>query len=140
MHVAHEAVPDSLFKQDAPSNIVTVNPDEFTAAHRLLRADGFDRVVQAENISDKNLKIYFARNDKNNARLGIIASKKTLPRAVDRNRIKRVIRDAFRRHSIKAMNLDLVVLVRRACARESGLRGDDLNILFNRVEDRCAES
>ena len=137
MHVAPEAVPDS------PSNIVTpgiVTAAKLTTAHRLLREDGFDRVVQAENIADKHFKVFFTRNSRDNARLGIIASKKILPRATDRNRIKRVIREAFRQHSIKAQKLDMVVMVRHACAQETGMRGDNLKILFSRVENRCAES
>jgi len=142
MHVAPEAVSDSLSKDSPPSafKLPGIVPSaKFTAAHRLLRVDGFDRVVQAENIADKHLKVFFARNSKNNARLGIIASKKTLPRAADRNRIKRVIREAFRQHSIKARKLDIVVLVRHACAQQPGLRGDILELLFSRVENRCAE-
>lgn len=132
MHVAPEAVPDWQF------SIATSG--RLTVAHRLLRVDGFDRTVQAENIADKHFRIFFARNNKSNARLGIIASKKIFPSAVDRNRIKRVIREAFRQHSIKAQKLDIVVMVRRACAQEPGVRNVNLEILLSRVENRCAES
>ena len=124
--------------QDSQFNIVT--SAKLSAAHRLLSEDGFDRTVQAENIADKHFRIFFARNNKSNARLGIIASKKILPGAVDRNRIKRVIREAFRQHSIKAQKLDIVVMVRRACAQETGVRNVNLEILLTRVENRCAES
>jgi ribonuclease P protein component len=131
MHVAPEAV------QDSPSSIV--KEARFATTHRLMREDGFDRVVQADSIADKHFKVFFARSEKNNARLGIIASKKSLPRAVDRNRIKRVIREAFRQHSIKTYKLDVVVMVRSACAQEPDMRGDILETLFCRVENRCAE-
>ena len=132
MHAVPEAVPDSQFN--------TVTSAKFTAAHRLLSKDGFDRAFQAEHIADKHFKVFFVRNNKSNARLGIIASKKVLPGAVDRNRIKRVIREAFRQHSIKAQKLDIVVMVRHACAQEPELRNGILKILLSRVENRCAES
>ena len=149
MHAVPEAVPGllskpfSLSKQDSspsaykPPGLVTAG--KFTDSHRLLREDGFDRVVQAENIADRHLKVFFSRNNKDNARLGIIASKRILPRTVDRNRIKRAIREVFRQHSIKSQNLDIVVMVRQACAQEPGMQVDNLKVLFSRVENRCAE-
>lgn len=137
MHAVPEAVPDSRSNQESPSSIVRAA--KFAATHRLLREDGFDRIVRAENIADKYFKVFFARNDKDNARLGIVASKKILPRAVDRNRIKRVIREVFRQHGIKTQKLDVVVMVRSACAQESDMRGNNLETLFSRVENRCTE-
>lgn len=109
---------------------------EFTPAHRLLREDGFDHVVHAENLSYKRFKIFFVRNSKKNARLGIIASKRILPGAVQRNRVKRAIRAAFRQHAIKAQQIDMVVMVRSADSQVT--KREDLEALFSRVEDRCA--
>ena len=111
-------------------------PAEFTVAHRLLREDGFDHVVHAENIADKYFRIFFVRNDKKNARLGIIAGKRSLPGAVQRNRVKRAIREAFRQHHIKVQQIDLVVMVR--CADSQAAKSDDLETLFSRVEEKCA--
>lgn len=129
MHDAPKAV------QDLPSNAST----KFTIAHRLLREDGFSHVVHCESVADKQFKVFFARNSRGNARLGIIASKKILPGAVDRNRIKRVIREVFRQHSVKARKMDLVVLVRRVYPIESRAQSDSLQMLFSRIENRCAE-
>jgi ribonuclease P protein component len=122
-------VPDSLSSISA----------QFAAACRLLRADGFDHVMHAENIADKHFKIFFVRNCLNNARLGIVASKKLLPGAVDRNRAKRIIREVFRHHQIKLCNLDLVVMVRRDYSRMVNTRVDSLDKLFSQVKNRCAE-
>jgi len=129
MHAAPRAVQDS---QSNPSAT-------FTAAHRLLRENGFDHVVCAESISDRYFRIFFVRNGEKNARLGMIVAKKTLAHSTDRNRIKRVIREAFRQHSIKRCSLDMVVMVRRADL-QGGVQADNLKILLNRVESRCAES
>jgi len=45
------------------------------------------------------------------ARLGLAIAKKQLPRAVDRNRIKRVVRESFR--LLQVQEHDFVVLARR---------------------------
>ena len=119
---------------DSQSSIATSG--EFTPAYRLLREDGFDHVVHAENLSDKRVKIFFVRNSKKNARLGIIASKRILPGAAQRNRVKRMIRTAFRQHTIKTQQIDMVVMVKSADSQVMNKK--DLQALLNRVEDRCA--
>ncbi len=50
------------------------------------------------------------------ARLGMAVSRKVDPRAVGRNRIKRVLRDTFRRHRPAMRPGDLVVVLRPAAA------------------------
>lgn len=128
MRVAPRAVQDSPYK----------SPAQFSSAHRLLRKDGFDHVVQAEIISDRYFKVFFVRNGKPDAKLGMIVGKRTLHRAVDRNRVKRIIRETFRQHSIKVCNVDLVVMLRRPFDQESGVQVADLKMLFSRAEGRCA--
>jgi ribonuclease P protein component len=125
---APEAVRDLLFSATTSA--------QFTAVHRLLRADGFDHVVHAENVTDKHYKIFFVRNVEKCARLGIVASKRIIPGAAQRNRVKRVIREAFRQHSIKDRQLDLVVMVR--CVDTQALQKEELKSLFTRIEDKCA--
>lgn len=131
MLVVPEAVQDSL------SSIAT--SAKFTSVNRLLCKNDFDRVIQAENIADKYIKVFFVRNKMDNARLGVVASKKILPRAVDRNHAKRVIREAFRQHQIKSRNLDMVVMVRHACSQAIVVKTNNLETLFSRVENRCVE-
>lgn len=48
------------------------------------------------------------------ARLGIIAGRKAIPRAVDRNRSKRTVREMFRSMKQRLVTLDVVVLCRDA--------------------------
>jgi len=104
----------------------------------LLRENGFGHVIRAENVADRHFKVYFDRNCKKNARLGIIVGKKTLACATDRNRVKRIIRETFRQHSVKFCMLDIVVMVRHADA-QIATQVDGLKALFSRVENRCAE-
>ena len=129
---------DSRFNQtDLQSSLSA----KFSAEHRLLREDGFSHVVRAEQMENRHFKIFFVCNGKKNARLGIIVGKKILSAAVSRNHVKRIIREAFRQHSIKLCKLDLVVMVRRAYSQEKdgGAQSGNLKMLFSRVENRCAE-
>ena len=46
------------------------------------------------------------------SRLGIALTRKLVPRSVDHNRVKRLVREAFRRHPLKRAGLDCVVMLR----------------------------
>ena len=58
-----------------------------------------------------------ADNALGHPRLGLVVSKKTAKRAHDRNYMKRVIRDWFRRHKAALPPRDFIVRVRRAFGR-----------------------
>ncbi len=73
-------------------------------------------------------------NHSKKARLGIVVAKRNIPKAVDRNKTKREIRELFRIHQLKDYGLDLVVMTRNG----GRLDMDGLNNLFNRVAIRCA--
>ncbi|MFT6464516.1 MAG: ribonuclease P protein component [Halopseudomonas sp.] len=52
-------------------------------------------------------------NTTDQPRLGLVIAKKSVRRAVDRNRIKRIARDSFRLNKAELGNLDIVVLARK---------------------------
>lgn len=56
-------------------------------------------------------------NDLSQARLGLIASRKALPRAVDRNRGKRLVREVFRQAQQDLTAMDIVVQLRAELVR-----------------------
>lgn len=62
------------------------------------------------------------------ARLGLAVAKKHVRRAVDRNRIKRLLRESFRRHQQQLMGFDLVVLIK------PGIHKVDNPTLFSSIE------
>ena len=57
--------------------------------------------------------VYVLPNGLTHARIGIIASKRVAPRAVDRNRAKRLVREVFRAMRQRLSGIDVVVQVRR---------------------------
>lgn len=124
-----KVVQDSLYSTSGKLN----------AGSRLLRADGFEHVFKAGNITEKQFKLFFAPNSGKCARLGIVASKRMLPRAVNRNHVKRIIREVFRQHNIKHFRLDLVVMVRRNYPVMANAQIDNLKKLFTQLENRCAD-
>jgi ribonuclease P protein component len=73
-------------------------------------------------------------------RLGIIASSRVAPRAVDRNRVKRMAREEFRVARRRLGGLDVIVQLRRRPGRETAAAraelGGLLEALAARVRDR----
>ena len=128
-----------LVVQGVVQGLLYSAPFAFCASHRLASKDGFQRVIRAESVLDQHFKVFFARNSKAHARLGIVASKRVIPGAVQRNRIKRVVRELFRRHVIKASQLDLVVMVRSVHACHGPEQIQSLDMLLNRIYSRCAK-
>jgi ribonuclease P protein component len=80
----------------------------------LLDAASYDRVFKrAKKSSDEFFSVLWRTNVLSEARLGLAISKKNIKRAVDRNRVKRVVRESFRLHQDSLSGLDIVVLSRR---------------------------
>ena len=86
--------------------------ESFPLSHRLLNSEEFDAVFDQKDysVSNKSLLVLASKNSLGFNRLGLIVGKKSLPRAVDRNKVKRQLREAFRR--LEPMGMDIVVLVR----------------------------
>lgn len=84
-----------------------------TAAARLRRASEFEHVLaNARRASSRNFSGWAQPNETGVPRLGIIAGRKAAPRAVDRNRGKRLIRECFRATLAELGGLDVIVQVR----------------------------
>ena len=62
--------------------------------------------------------MYVRPNALSHARIGIIASRRVAPRAVDRNRVKRMVREVFRTMARRPAGMDIVVELRR-CPRQA---------------------
>ncbi len=77
---------------------------------RLLNKIDYDRVYSDPIIlREKNLYILFRKNEIETARLGIALKKKIINRAVERNRLKRIMRLVFDEYIRHLPNVDLVI-------------------------------
>ena len=72
------------------------------------------------------------------ARLGLAIPRKQIRRAVERNRVKRLIRESFRRHQDLLRGLDVVVIGRSELAKKN-TQGvfECLEDHWRQVSERC---
>jgi ribonuclease P protein component len=87
----------------------------FSKAKRLLHAKDYGRVFESPDAraSHQHLLLLAKTNQEPGHRLGLVIAKKNVRLAVQRNRIKRVAREVFRRLPISEPTLDVVLLARR---------------------------
>ncbi|MCF6288078.1 MAG: ribonuclease P protein component [Proteobacteria bacterium] len=84
----------------------------FSKQQRLLTKADYNTVFsKSVKVSNASFLILIHQSSKLCSRLGLVISKKVDKRAVQRNRIKRICRETFRKHSFKT-NCDLVILAR----------------------------
>ena len=85
--------------------------------------------------------VYATPNSYPYGRLGIIVSRKTSPRAVIRNRVKRHIRESFRGHQEKLRGLDIVVNASpKAGGAEATILRTSLEQFWEKVEKQWKKS
>ncbi|MES9992574.1 MAG: ribonuclease P protein component [Candidatus Thiodiazotropha sp.] len=85
----------------------------FSRRCRLIKPDDYRRVFSdGKRVSDKLFLVLGKPNQLGYGRLGLAVSKKSCRGAVDRNRIKRLIRESFRINQTLLAGLDLVVVSR----------------------------
>ena len=87
----------------------------FPKDSRLLNAADYSAVFDKTHfkVSCRYFLILARFSSDANTRLGLIVAKKHVPTAVQRNRVKRLIRTSFRSLDPLPRHLDLVVLVRK---------------------------
>lgn len=118
-----------------PSNSPTFSDQRFSRQHRLLTPAEFKAVFDHNHYkaSHKHLLLLARKRAEPAhdgihdgihdgtgvealrppvARLGLVIAKKHVRRAVDRNRVKRQLRDSFRLHKQNLIGLDIVALAR----------------------------
>ena len=111
----------------------------FRLTMRLRHSKQFDEVFRGSKRStDKWVTVLARRNGKDLARLGLAISKKCARKAVERNHIKRIIRESFR-HNIDCLRgLDLVIVGRKRPEKnETDLLNSSLQHHWQIVSERC---
>ncbi len=87
-----------------------LKPDEFSHVFKkpIRSSDRYLTILAVRAVAEKGEKT----DSQLNARLGLAISKKNAKRAVDRNRIKRLIRESFRLHLVELPAIDIVVMAK----------------------------
>ncbi|KAB7624229.1 ribonuclease P protein component [Alkalilimnicola sp. S0819] len=114
----------------------------FPRRRRLTEATCFKRVFAgAIKIGGQYFTVLCLPNGDTEARLGMAVSKRCAPRAVDRNRLKRQVRESFRLEHARLPGVDIVVLAKPAArqADNAQLR-KALGRQWQRLSERCASS
>ena len=103
---------------------------------RLLKPIQFEQVfAENERARTDALLVMVRPNSLGHARLGMVIAKRVLPRAVDRNRIKRCIRETFRLQRQHLPGCDFVV--RLLSKPEAGHETRDLARTLKRAAQRA---
>jgi ribonuclease P protein component len=106
-----------------PRHVRLRSPREFEAV-----------LASGRRVHEKWLTAAFCANTLQHARLGLAVSARAVPLAVQRNRIKRQVREAFRRELPGLPALDLVVLARSGAGKAATpLLRADLEKLWRRL-------
>jgi ribonuclease P protein component len=102
---------------------------------RIRRAGDFAILRQASGrLGGRCFSVRYRRNDVGYARLGLAISKRVSKRAVDRNRIKRLIRESFRRARPTLPPVDLMVMARdQACTLPGSVLLAELDSLWRKL-------
>jgi len=95
-------------------------PATLPRSARLLERADFEATLATGTVRRRRyFALYVRRNGREEARIGLITSKRVAPRAVDRNRAKRLVREAFRQRRHGLGGLDLVVQLRRCPGKDA---------------------
>ncbi|KMZ11826.1 Ribonuclease P protein component [Candidatus Burkholderia humilis] len=115
----------------------------FPKAARLLKTDEFSSVFRLRPWRRSPHFVIYGKPTGSEARLGLVIGKKQAPRAVTRNLIKRLAREAFRLRREELRGFDILVRLHEKIDRKAmpsasspplaGLVGGELENLFDRA-------
>ena len=110
----------------------------FTKQAKLIKTDEFSSVFNfRKRITARFLAVHYQPNTLGRARLGLVVGKKIAKRAVDRNYMRRVLREFFRaqQHAISAV--DLVVRVQKRFEKQDFMHiRQEFDMLIAKVNQR----
>jgi ribonuclease P protein component len=91
----------------------------FPRSHRLLTPSQFKALFDQPQwrASSQHFLLLVSENGLAAPRLGIVIGKRRVKQAVDRNLLRRLMRESFRLRTTSLNGLDIVVLVRADCNR-----------------------
>lgn len=104
----------------------------FTKSLRLLNAHDYKNVFDNNEwkVSNQYFLMLVKSNPDNHPRIGLIIAKKNVKLAVQRNRMKRVIRDSFRHQQHQLPAVDIVIMVRKGI---DSLDNQEVHSMLNKL-------
>ncbi|AGN81222.1 MULTISPECIES: ribonuclease P protein component [Pseudomonas] len=112
---------------------------DFSREKRLLTPRHFKAVFDSPTgkVPGKNLLILARENGLDHPRLGLVIGKKSVKLAVQRNRLKRLMRDSFRLNQQLLAGLDIVIVARKGLGE---VENPELHQHFGKLWKRLARS
>lgn len=93
--------------------LINRNSQHFPLCFRLRCSRTFKQAfAQGTRVFQSSFVAYVVENSVSFARLGIVVSKRAVPRAVARNRLRRLVRESFRLNHAQ-LSGDIVLVIRR---------------------------
>lgn len=93
----------------------------------------------AKSLHSASLLLLYKPSQVNLPRLGLVVAKKKIQRATQRNTMKRLAREQFRKHRPCLPNVDIAILVKKPIFRiNKPLINNQLNELMQRLAQRPA--
>ncbi len=91
----------------------------FPKSYRLLNPFEYRQVFNTgKKLHGKYFILFISESDQIHSRIGLIISKKVSKHAVQRNRIKRQIRESYRMHKHHLPAIDIVVMAKKSAVNQ----------------------
>ncbi|MCP4188317.1 MAG: ribonuclease P protein component [Gammaproteobacteria bacterium] len=116
--------------------------ETFPRQSRLTRAIDFRQVFQSNfRLGEAGITILLGKLPGSTPRIGFAIAKKQIPKAIQRNRLKRILRESFRKNRYRLPARDLVIMVRKPILNiEPALLNAGLEKHWNSVIKLCEKS
>lgn len=111
----------------------------FNKEKRLLKKQSFSLVFNenTNRVFYKNFLVLIRKNDLSSPRIGMVIPKKIVRKAVDRNLLKRKIRESFRKNQLDLPKIDMIfLLTKKAKINRIELQNLEFNGVWNLIKQK----